>query len=61
MDPFEVLTQGKPSDAGRAVKEAIEGGANAIWPGYKLIPALSTLFGKSFPCLNWPWTAWKRL
>jgi len=40
IDPFGVLTQGKPQDVERAVKEAVEGGVNAIWPGCDLWPVV---------------------
>ncbi len=40
IDPFGVLTQGKPEDVERAVKEAVDGGVNAIWPGCDLWPVV---------------------
>lgn len=40
IDPFGVLTQGKLEDVDRAVREAIDGGVNAIWPGCDLWPVV---------------------
>ena len=40
LDPYGVLVQGKPNDVDRAVKEAIEGGVNAIWPGCDIWPTV---------------------
>lgn len=38
IDAFGVLAQGTPDDVDRAVKEAIEKGVNAIWPGCDIWP-----------------------
>ena len=35
---YNVLAVGKPDDVDRAVKEAIAGGANAVWPGCDIWP-----------------------
>ena len=39
VDSFGVLVQGTPEDVDRAVKEAIDNGVNAIWPGCDIWPA----------------------
>jgi [methyl-Co(III) methanol-specific corrinoid protein]:coenzyme M methyltransferase len=38
LDAYGVLSQGKPEDVDRAVKEAIDKGVNAIWPGCDIWP-----------------------
>lgn len=38
LDAYGVLSQGKPDDVDRAVKEAVERGVNAIWPGCDIWP-----------------------
>ncbi len=38
FDAYGVLSQGKPDDVDQAVKEAIETGVNAIWPGCDIWP-----------------------
>ena len=38
LDAYGVLSQGKPDDVDKAVKEAVEGGVNAIWPGCDMWP-----------------------
>jgi len=38
LDAYGVLSQGKPGDVDRAVKEAVERGVNAIWPGCDIWP-----------------------
>ena len=38
LDAYGVLSQGKPEDVDRAVKEAVDGGVNAIWPGCDMWP-----------------------
>ncbi len=40
LDAFGVLSQGRPDDVERAVKEAIDGGVNAIWPGCDIWPVV---------------------
>jgi MtaA/CmuA family methyltransferase len=38
LDAYGVLSQGKPDDVDKAVKEAVEGGVDAIWPGCDMWP-----------------------
>jgi [methyl-Co(III) methanol-specific corrinoid protein]:coenzyme M methyltransferase len=38
LDAYGVLSQGKPDDVDKAVKEAVERGVNAIWPGCDMWP-----------------------
>jgi len=38
LDAYGVLSQGKPDDVDQAVKEAVERGVNAIWPGCDIWP-----------------------
>jgi [methyl-Co(III) methanol-specific corrinoid protein]:coenzyme M methyltransferase len=38
LDAYGVLSQGKPGDVDQAVKEAVERGVNAIWPGCDIWP-----------------------
>jgi [methyl-Co(III) methanol-specific corrinoid protein]:coenzyme M methyltransferase len=38
LDAYGILSQGKPEDVDRAVKEAVERGVNAIWPGCDIWP-----------------------
>jgi [methyl-Co(III) methanol-specific corrinoid protein]:coenzyme M methyltransferase len=38
LDAYGVLSQGKPEDVDKAVKEAVERGVNAIWPGCDMWP-----------------------
>lgn len=38
LDAYGVLSQGKPEDVDRAVKEAVDRGVNAIWPGCDIWP-----------------------
>jgi len=40
LDAYGVLSMGKPDDVDKAVKEAIDRGVNAIWPGCDLWPAV---------------------
>jgi len=40
LDAYGVLSQGRPDDVERAVKEAIDGGVNAIWPGCDIWPVV---------------------
>lgn len=40
LDAYGVLVQGKPDDVDRTVKEAIDGGVNAIWPGCDIWPTV---------------------
>jgi len=39
LDSFGVLVQGTPDDVNKAVKEAIDKGVNAIWPGCDIWPS----------------------
>lgn len=39
-NPFDTLCNGTPADVERAVKEAIENGANGIWPGCDIWPTV---------------------
>jgi [methyl-Co(III) methanol-specific corrinoid protein]:coenzyme M methyltransferase len=41
LDAYGVLSQGKPDDVDRAVKEAVDRGVNAIWPGCDIWPVVS--------------------
>ena len=41
LDAYGVLSQGKPDDVDRAVKEAIDRGVNAVWPGCDIWPTVS--------------------
>ncbi len=38
FDPIKVLNQGAAKDVGPAVREALQGGASAVWPGCDLWP-----------------------
>lgn len=38
LDAYGVLSQGKPDDVDKAVKEAVDRGVNAIWPGCDIWP-----------------------
>jgi len=38
LDAYGVLSQGKPEDVDKAVKEAVDRGVNAIWPGCDMWP-----------------------
>jgi [methyl-Co(III) methanol-specific corrinoid protein]:coenzyme M methyltransferase len=40
LDAYGVLSMGKPEDVNKAVKEAIDLGVNAIWPGCDLWPVV---------------------
>lgn len=40
MDAYGVLVQSKPDQVERAVKEAIDGGVSAIWPGCDIWPTV---------------------
>lgn len=40
LDAYGVLSQGKPDDVDRAVKEAIDKGVDAIWPGCDIWPVV---------------------
>ncbi len=40
LDAYGVLCQGKPDQVERAVKEAVDGGVNAIWPGCDIWPTV---------------------
>jgi len=40
LDAYGVLSQGKPEDVDKAVKEAVDRGVNAIWPGCDMWPVV---------------------
>ena len=40
IDPYGVIAQGKPEDVHNAVKESIENGVDAVWPGCDLWPVV---------------------
>lgn len=40
IDAYGVLVEGKPEDVENAVKEAIEGGVDGIWPGCDIWPTV---------------------
>jgi len=40
IDAYGVLVEGKPEDVENAVKEAIENGVDAIWPGCDIWPTV---------------------
>jgi len=40
LDAYNVLCLGKPDQVERAVKEAIDAGVNAVWPGYDIWPTV---------------------
>jgi [methyl-Co(III) methanol-specific corrinoid protein]:coenzyme M methyltransferase len=40
LDAYNVLCLGKPDQVEKAVKEAIDAGVNAIWPGCDIWPAV---------------------
>lgn len=40
IDPYGVIAQGKPEDVHKAVKEAIQNGVNAVWPGCDIWPVV---------------------
>ena len=40
LDAYGVLSMGKPDDVDKAVKEAVERGENAIWPGCDMWPVV---------------------
>ena len=40
LDAYGVLSMGKPDDVDKAVKEAIDRGVNAVWPGCDLWPVV---------------------
>ncbi|MDP2916734.1 MAG: uroporphyrinogen decarboxylase family protein [Dehalococcoidia bacterium] len=40
LNGYEVLVLGKPEDVDKAVKEAIQGGVNAVWPGCDIWPTV---------------------
>ena len=40
LDAYGVLSMGKPEDVDKAVKEAVDRGVNAIWPGCDLGPVV---------------------
>ncbi len=40
LDAYGVLSMGKPDDVDKAVKDAIDRGVNAIWPGCDLWPVV---------------------
>ena len=40
IDAYGVMVQGKPEDVDKAVKDAIAGGVNAIWPGCDIWPTV---------------------
>jgi len=40
LDAYGVLSQGKPDDVDKAVKEAVDRGVNAIWPGCDMWPVV---------------------
>jgi [methyl-Co(III) methanol-specific corrinoid protein]:coenzyme M methyltransferase len=40
LDAYGVLVQGKPEDVEKAVKEAVDGGVNGIWPGCDIWPTV---------------------
>jgi [methyl-Co(III) methanol-specific corrinoid protein]:coenzyme M methyltransferase len=40
LDAYGVLAMGKPEDVDKAVKEAVDRGVNAIWPGCDMWPVV---------------------
>ena len=40
LDPFNVLVRGKPADIEKAIKDIIDSGANAVWPGCDIWPSV---------------------
>jgi [methyl-Co(III) methanol-specific corrinoid protein]:coenzyme M methyltransferase len=40
LDPYNVLVEGTPEEIGGTVKEIIESGVNAIWPGCDIWPTV---------------------
>lgn len=40
IDPYNVLVNGKPEDIDDAVKKAITGGVNGVWPGCDIWPTV---------------------
>jgi [methyl-Co(III) methanol-specific corrinoid protein]:coenzyme M methyltransferase len=40
LDAYGVLSQGKPDDVDKTVKEAVDRGVNAIWPGCDIWPVV---------------------
>ncbi len=40
IDPYGVVVKGKPDDVENAVKDAIDNGVNAIWPGCDIFPTV---------------------
>jgi [methyl-Co(III) methanol-specific corrinoid protein]:coenzyme M methyltransferase len=40
IDPYGVMVKGKPDDVENAVKDAIDKGVNAIWPGDDIFPTV---------------------
>lgn len=40
FDPFNVLVNGSPEDAERAVSECVQGGVDAVWPGCDIWPTV---------------------
>ncbi len=40
IDPYGVMVKGKPHDVEKAVKDAIDKGVNAIWPGDDIFPTV---------------------
>ena len=40
FDPYNILVQGTPEDVERTVRECVEGGVDAIWPGCDIWPTV---------------------
>ncbi len=40
IDPYGVMVKGKPDDVEDSVKDAIDNGVNAIWPGCDIFPTV---------------------
>lgn len=38
FDPYNILVQGTPEDVERAIKECVDGGVDAVWPGCDIWP-----------------------
>ena len=40
VDPYGVMVKGKPNDVEDSVKDAIDNGVNAVWPGCDIFPTV---------------------
>lgn len=40
FDPYNILVKGTPEDVERAVKECVDGGVDALWPGCDIWPTV---------------------